>query len=240
VEYDLNNEMIHGNYYEDRLGEDITLKMAKWIHEGDPGAKLWVNDYDILTGNKLIPYMAHIRKLLEQGVPVAGIGVQGHLHAESFDPAVLKSSLDSLAKFNLPVRITEFNMPGQRSKYVNNTTDKLTPEQELEKAENLVNYYKICFANPAVTGILQWGFWEGSNWIPASAMYRKDWSPTPAANAYQNLIFKEWWTSTSGIMDGDGVSEISAFFGNYKVNVNGIVKEVTLTKRDGQVVVDFP
>lgn len=239
VEYDLNNEMIHGNYYEQRLGDDITRKMAQWIHEGDPDAKLWLNDYDILTGNKLIPYITQIRTLQKQGVPIAGIGVQGHLHAESFDPEVLKSSLDSLAKFNLPVRITEFNMPGQRSKYVNNTTDKMTPEQELEKANNLVSYYKICFANPAVTGILQWGFWEGSNWIPASSMYRLDWSPTPAVKAYQNLIFKEWWTRTSGIMDADGVSEIPAFFGNYKLTVNGVVREIVLTKKDGKVMVDF-
>jgi GH35 family endo-1,4-beta-xylanase len=28
AEYDLNNEMIHGNYYEQRLGKDITLQMA--------------------------------------------------------------------------------------------------------------------------------------------------------------------------------------------------------------------
>lgn len=26
AEYDLNNEMVHGNYYEERLGPDITKK----------------------------------------------------------------------------------------------------------------------------------------------------------------------------------------------------------------------
>ncbi len=64
AEYDLNNEMIHGNYYEDRLGPGITKQMAQWAHNGDPGAKLWLNDYDILTGNRLADYMSHIRKLL--------------------------------------------------------------------------------------------------------------------------------------------------------------------------------
>jgi len=47
AEYDLNNEMIHGNYYEDRLGADITKKMALWAQEGDPNIKLYLNDYDI-------------------------------------------------------------------------------------------------------------------------------------------------------------------------------------------------
>ncbi|WP_341226224.1 endo-1,4-beta-xylanase [uncultured Arcticibacterium sp.] len=239
VEYDLNNEMIHGNFYEDRLGDGITKKMTDWFHEKDPNAKLWLNDYDILTGKRLDDYMAQIRKLLGQGVPIAGIGVQGHLHAETFDRTELKRSLDSLATFGLPIRITEFNVPGQRSKWVDNKTDKLTPEQELVKAQELVDYYKICFAHPSVTGILQWGFWEGSNWIPASSMYRKDWSPTPAVDAYQNLIFKQWWTTTSGVLGEEGVSEVPAFYGKYKVVVDGVEKEVDLSKEKGRVEVEF-
>ncbi|MFT7247286.1 MAG: endo-1,4-beta-xylanase [Arcticibacterium sp.] len=239
VEYDLNNEMIHGNFYEDRLGEGLTKKMADWFLEKDPNANLWVNDYDILTGNRLDDYMSHIRNLLDQGVPIAGIGVQGHLHAETFSRTELKRSLDSLSKFGLPIKITEFNVPGQRSKWVGEKTDKLSPEQELSKAEELVDYYKICFAQPMVNGILQWGFWEGSNWIPASSMYRKDWSPTPALEAYQNLIFKQWWTKTSGIMDEDGHSELPAFFGNYKVTIDGVEKEVYLSKEIRKVEVDF-
>ena len=67
VEYDLNNEMIHGNYYEEKLGPGITKKMTEWCKNGDPEIKLYVNDYDILTGKKLPEYMAHIRLLLKQG-----------------------------------------------------------------------------------------------------------------------------------------------------------------------------
>ena len=239
AEYDLNNEMIHGNFYEDRLGDSITKKMADWVHEADPSAKLWLNDYDILTGMRLDDYMAHIRKLLGQGVPIAGIGVQGHLHADTFDRVVLKRSLDSLATFGLPIRITEYNVLGQRSKWLDNKIDKLTPEQELLKAKELTDYYKICFAHPAVVGILQWGFWEGANWIPASSMYRKDWSATPAADAYQHLIYQQWWTKTSGIMDSDGISKVPAFYGSYKVTVDGTEKVIYLSKDQKETVLDF-
>jgi endo-1,4-beta-xylanase len=239
AEYDLNNEMIHGNYYEERLGPDITKQMAQWAHSGDPDAKLFLNDYDILTGNRLADYMAQIRKLLKQGVPVAGIGAQGHLHAETFDRAQLKNALDSLAVFKLPVRITEFNMPGQRSKYYNNKALEMTPQEAGLNVKEIVDYYRICFAHPAVDGILMWGFWEGANWIPASSMYKRDWSPTPAAEAYHNLIFNEWWTNASGKADKDGVFRTTAFYGKYKISVNGISKEVNLTKEKGKAEVDF-
>lgn len=239
AEYDLNNEMIHGNYYEDRLGPDITKQMAFWAHNGDPDAKLWLNDYDILTGNRLADYMAQIRNLLKQGVPIAGIGVQGHLHAESFDRIQLKNALDSLAVFNLPVRITEFNIPGQRSKYYKEKILVMTPEEEQSKAKDLTDYYRICFSHPAVEGILMWGFWEGANWIPVSSLYKRDWSPTPAAAAYQDLIFREWWTKVSATAGNDGTFSTPAFYGKYKVTVNGISKEVDLSKEKGKLTIDF-
>lgn len=238
-EYDLNNEMVHGNYYEDRLGPDITKKMAEWARTGDPEVKLFLNDYDILTGVKLPEYMTQIRKLLKQGVPIAGIGVQGHLHAETFDRVQLKNALDSLAQFHLPIRITEFNMPGQRSKYYKDRSLVMTPEEEELKAKELVDYYKICFAHPAVEGILMWGFWEGANWIRPSSLYKKDWTPTLSATAYHNLIFKEWWTSENGKTNRKGEYSVPAFFGNYKVTVNRKTKDVYLTKAEGKVVVEF-
>lgn len=239
AEYDLNNEMIHGNYYEDRLGPDITKMMVQWALEGDPGARLYLNDYDILTGNKLPEYMAQIRNLLSQGIPLAGIGVQGHLHSDSFDREQLKNALDSLAKFKLPVRVTEFNMPGQRSKYYLNKILTMTPEEEQQKARELIAYYRICFAHPAVEGILMWGFWEGANWIPVSSLYRRDWTPTPAAIAYRDLIFNEWWTRESGIAGNDGTFSASAFYGKYRITVNGISSEVFLKKDEKSLTIDF-
>ena len=238
AEYDLNNEMIHANYYEVRLGPDITRQMVEWSHNGDPDAKLWLNDYDILTGYKLPKFMEHIRTLLAQGAAIAGIGVQGHLHAESFDRDQLRRALDSLAIFNLPVRITEFNMPGQRSKFHTQRITEMTPEEEEAKARDIVDYYRICFAHPAVEGILMWGFWAGANWIPVSSLYRRDWSPTPAVQAYQDLIFSEWWTRESGTAGSDGTFTVAAFYGKYKVTINGVAREVELNKAKGRVMVE--
>ena len=238
-EYDLNNEMIHGNYYEERLGPDITKKMTEWMHTGDPDARLCLNDYDIATGKMLPEYMAQIRTFLSQGVPVAGIGVQGHLHAETFDRDELKRSLDSLAQFNLPIFISEFNMPGQRSKYMNDRNLKMTEEEEVQNARELVDFYRICFAHPGVTAILMWGFWERANWIPVSSMYRADWSITPTGEAYRNLIFNEWWTKASGKANRKGNFSTSAFYGKYKITAGGVTRIVDFDKESGKMVVDF-
>jgi endo-1,4-beta-xylanase len=236
-EYDLNNEMLHGNYYEDRLGDKITLDMGSWVKSADPGAKLYLNDYDILTGNYLDRYAAQIEDFLANGVPIAGIGVQGHLHGDDFDPEMLKHCLDTLAKFNLPIKITEFNMPGQRSPR-RKSKEPMTEADEQAKAENLVDYYRICFANPAVEGILMWGFWENANWIPFSSLWKADWSPTPAADAYRALVFEEWWTTWDGKAGSGGVVELRAFYGTYEITSGGETVTVEFLKNGGDKTVN--
>lgn len=239
AEYDLNNEMIHGNYYADRLGDGITREMAAWVKAEDPGAQIYLNDYDITTGRRLDDYVAQIRGLLQQGVPLAGIGVQGHLHGETFDRTALRHALDTLAQFNLPIRVTEFNLPGQRSRFYDDPKLRLTPDEEQRTARELTDFYRICFSHPAVAGILMWGFWEDANWIPAASLYRRDWTPTPAGVAYRDLVFKEWWTRWEGEADESGRFEAPAFFGTYQVSAAEKKVTVTLTKQAGQVTVDL-
>ncbi len=239
AEYDLNNEMIHGNYYEQRLGKDIILRMAQWVREGDPKAVLFVNDYDILTGVRLDDYVRHIRGLLDQGVPLGGIGVQGHLHAETFDRTALRNALEKLSQFNLPIRVTEFNIPGQRSRYYRDRSLRLTDTEEKAKARELADYYRICFACPKVEGILMWGFWEGANWIPVSSLYRRDWTPTPAAETYRDLVFHQWWTHWQGRADANGRCEVRAFYGKHRIKAGDKEQVVDLRKSATKLVVSF-
>jgi endo-1,4-beta-xylanase len=239
AEYDLNNEMLHANYYEERLGPQITRDMAAWVRQGDPNAVLFLNDYDILTGRRLDDYVAQIRRFLDQGVPVGGIGVQGHLHRDSFDPVALQKALARLAQFKLPIRITEFNFPGQRSRYSGRRSVRLSEKEEQAKARALTDYYRICFAQPAVEGILMWGFWEGANWIPVSSLYHRDWSPTPAADAYRNLVFKEWWTTWRGQTDAQGRCEVRAFYGRYRVTAGDKEAVVNLKRSEQTKSVSF-
>jgi GH35 family endo-1,4-beta-xylanase len=214
VEYDVNNEMVHGHFYASRLGDEIRAQMFQWAQEGDPHAVLYVNDYSILSGRDLDAYEKQIKELLAMGAPVGGIGVQGHFD-DSVDVAQVKASLDRLSRFGLPIRVTEFDI---------NTDD------EAKKAHLLGEFYRTCFAHPAVEGILMWGFWEGSHWRPKAALWKRDFTPTPAALVYRDLVFDEWWTRWEGSADAGGVCEVPAFFGRHMVEVDRARKEVPLRK----------
>lgn len=234
AEYDLNNEMVHGNFYEQRLGPDITKQMADSMRAEDPNAVLFLNDYDMLTGRRVRDYVAQIQKFRDQQVPLGGIGVQGHSHGDTFDPAAVQNALDQLAKFKLPIRVTEFNFPGQHSRHYEKRGAQLTDEEEQAKAKAITNYYRICFAHPNVEGILMWGFWEGANWIPVSSLYRRDWTPTPAAEAYKNLIYKEWWTAEKIKTDATGRATVKAYYGQHRVTAGQKQLVVDLKKSEPQ------
>jgi GH35 family endo-1,4-beta-xylanase len=243
AEYDLNNEMLHADYYAERLGPGITRQMADWVREADPQAVLYLNDYDILTGRLVEKYLAQIRRFQGEGIPFAGIGVQGHIHGDTFDREVLRRSLDRLATAGLPIRVTEFNMPGQHSRFCpfsrHRVRRPMTPEEEAAQARDLVDYYRICFAHPAVNGILMWGFWAGANWIPASSIYRRDWTPKPAAKAYHDLVYRKWWTRWQGRADANGRCEVRAFYGKHRVRVDGKERVVELPRAKGRKTVSF-
>jgi len=208
-EYDVNNEMLNLRYFRDRLGESIVDSMFTWAHSADPNAILYLNEYGILSANSVNDYVTMINALLARGLPVGGIGIQAHFFTANmddgddlFDACRIWNILDTLAQFDLPIKITEFD---------------LSAPTDTTQARWLETLYKAAFAHPAVSGILMWGFWAGAHWRPNTAIFRTDFSPKPAATVYRNLVYDQWWTDTTAVTDSLGEVEIRSFYGRHLI-----------------------
>ncbi|MEJ2567566.1 MAG: endo-1,4-beta-xylanase [candidate division WOR-3 bacterium] len=234
-EFDLNNEMINGDFYRRRLGYGVVNEMAWIVKAANPDAKLYMNDYGILVENGFnrSSYITQIENLLANGVPIDGIGCQAHFVTSDKNSSTARAAttsehvqktLDELSKFGLPIKITEC---------------LVSADTEEGKAEELRRFFRLCFAHPGVEAIIMWGFWEVGHWIPESAMWKRDWTPTPQALAYRDLVFDEWWTEESGKADKKGIYGTDAFYGDYLITSNGETKKVTLSKKDKKVEVSF-
>ena len=234
-EFDLNNEMINGDFFRRRLGYGIVNEMAFAAKAGNPDITLYVNDYGVLVERNYNAdsYIMQIQSLLANGVPIGGIGCQAHTITSdaanstgmaATTPERFQRTLDRLAQFNLPIKITEC---------------LFTADDEPSIAGELRTYFPICFAHPNVEAIVMWGFWEGAHWQPHTAMWKKDWTPTPQAQAYRDLVFDKWWTQTSGKADDNGAFETDAFYGDYIITSKGQTKKVTLSKKDKTIQVSF-
>jgi endo-1,4-beta-xylanase len=228
-EFDLNNEMINGEFFRRRFGYGIINEMAYMAKAGNPDARLFVNDYGILVegGFNAQSYFQQIRSFLDNAVPIEGIGFQGHAAASfrtRMSPAHVQKTLDKFSVFNLPYKITECLFDN---------------EDEQIQAEELGRIFPIYFAHPRIEAILMWGFWQGRHWRPWSALWRKDWSITPQGAAYRDLVFNQWWTKASGKADKSGTFRTDAFFGDYLITANGKTKKASLAKKDGSLEVVF-
>jgi len=233
-EFDLNNEMINGDFFRRRLGYGIVNEMAYMAKVGNPDITLYVNDYGVLVegGYNTASYITQIENLLANGVPIDGIGCQGHFVTSgkagsgraATTPEHVQRTLDKLARFNLPIKITEC---------------LFAADDEQGKAEALRMFFPICFAHPNVEAIVMWGFWEEGHWQPHTAMWKKDWTPTLQALAYRDLVFKKWWTQVSGKADDDGIFKTDAFYGDYIITSKEQAKKVTLSKNEKSLRVSF-
>jgi endo-1,4-beta-xylanase len=234
-EFDLNNEMINGDFFRRRLGYGIVNEMAWIVKAANPDAKLYVNDYGILVENGFnkSSYITQIENLLANGVPIDGIGCQAHFVTSNKNNSTARAAttsehvqktLDELSKFGLPIKITEC---------------LVSADTEEGKAEELTRFFRLCFAHPSVEAIIMWGFWEVGHWVPESAMWKKDWTPTLQALAYRDLVFNKWWTKVSGNADKKGIYKADAFYGDYLITSNGQTKKVTLGKKDKSIEVNF-
>ena len=70
------------------VGPDVLTMAFKWAHEADPDAELYYNDYGIESGaarntGKHASSMMLIKRLIEEGAPIDGVGIQGHWTART-------------------------------------------------------------------------------------------------------------------------------------------------------------
>ncbi|MCL7029451.1 hypothetical protein MKW94_015977 [Papaver nudicaule] len=227
--YDVNNEMLHGSYFPDKLGKDIRSYMFKTANQLDPSATLFVNDYHVEDGcdTRSSPekYIEQILDLQEQGAPVGGIGVQGHID-NPVGPVVC-SALDKLGILGLPIWFTELDV---------------SAANEYVRADDLEVMLREAFAHPAVEGIVLWGFWELFMSRDNAHLVDAEGSVNKAGKRYLELK-KEWLSNAHGHIDDQGEFCFRGFHGSYTIEIttysNKVVKTFVVDKGYSPLVVNI-
>jgi GH35 family endo-1,4-beta-xylanase len=204
--------------------------MYKRARELDPDVRLFTNEFNILSVDQDFKevqtdeYVAHIRKLQEQGAPIDGVGIQGHIWSEDIlaHPEVIKQRLDKVAALGLPIWISEF--------------DAADPDEKAN-ADKLELVYRMAYSHPAVEGIMAWIFWAGNSWRgPNGGLAKRDWTLNEAGKRFEALM-AEWSADAAGNTDPAGVFAFRGFHGDYAVTLKGAdaaVSPGTFTVSAGQ------
>jgi GH35 family endo-1,4-beta-xylanase len=209
VHWDVVNEPFDNHELLDIVGNDEMVSWFKDARAADPLAKLFINDYAILSGGGgTTPHREHYEKtialLVEKGAPLDGIGMQGHFGTSLTGPEDMLQILDRFARFGKTIWVTEYDVVIDDAKLAGDFTR---------------DFYTTLFSHPAVGGVVMWGFWDGSHWKNNAPLYAKDWSEKPAGRAYRELVLGRWRSAASGRTDEKGAFATRGFHGEYEITV---------------------
>jgi len=218
VHWDVLNEPFDNHDLMDILGEDVMVDWYRAARAADPSAKLFINDYAILSGGPgdtphRDNYERVIKLLVDKGAPFDGIGMQGHFGSALTGPEDVLKLLDRYAKFGKQIWITEYD---------------IDIDDEALAGQFTRDFYTTLFSHPAVGGIVMWGFWDGAHWHKNAPLYRQDWSLKPAGQAYRDLVLGEFRTNQEAKTDASGSVKTRAFLGDYEVTVTAGAKQKTV------------
>ncbi len=162
------------------IGPDYIKLAFEFAKEADPDAKLYYNDYNLNVKSKADVVYAMVKDLKEQGVPIDGIGMQGHYTTDTSATSV-QATLDLFSQLGVEVSITELDVS------VNNADAKgLTEEQEIQQGVVYAQLFSL-FRDykDLIERVTFWGYVDNKSWRSDRfpCLFNADFSPKQAAYA---------------------------------------------------------
>jgi endo-1,4-beta-xylanase len=163
------------------IGADYIEKAFQFAHEADPKAELYYNDYSLENEAKREGAVDLIRRLRERGVPVTGVGIQGHDNLDWPTVEQEDATIAAFAQLGVKVMITELDidvLPAATRSGSADVSVNLAPRPELNPyvaglppsvQEKLAKRYADLFRvflkhQRAVERVTFWGVTDSTSW----------------------------------------------------------------------------
>jgi endo-1,4-beta-xylanase len=164
------------------IGEDFIDHAFRFAREADPKAELYYNDYGLFHREKRERTVRMLRGLLERGVPIDGVGMQGHYQLDHPSIEDVEQTIKDFAALGLKVMVTELDVDVLPSRGAVGVADiarredyeaSLNPHQDglpEEMQQRLARRYAELFAlfikhRQHITRVTLWGLHDGQTWL---------------------------------------------------------------------------
>lgn len=153
-------------------GEEYIAKAFQWAHEADPEALLFYNDYNEINPVKREKMYKLVKSLRDAGVPIHGIGLQGHWAINEPSRQQLDSTVTRFVELGLKIQITELDISiyrkehNARERKQEDNNAVFTPEKESQQLE----VYKTCFDlfrkhKNVISSVTFWNISDRNSWL---------------------------------------------------------------------------
>jgi endo-1,4-beta-xylanase len=153
-------------------GEEFIENAFITAREADPEIKLFYNDYNLIDPDKAQKVFEMAKEFLERGIPIDGIGMQGHWTLEDVNAEKLAKSIDLFASLGLEVQITELDIsiyPFYHNRHKDSLQQNIiefTEDLETRQAEKYGEVFKVLREkSDKVTNVTFWGVADNKTWL---------------------------------------------------------------------------
>lgn len=141
------------------IGNDYIELAFQFAHEADPNAKLYYNDYNLNDNNKAEIAAAMFTDLKKKGVPIDGIGMQGH-YSTTLPVATVEHSLELFKKTGAEISITELDVGVSQAQ-----ASGLTKEEEIAQGQTYAQLFKLYNQySDVIERVTFWGYADTRSW----------------------------------------------------------------------------
>jgi endo-1,4-beta-xylanase len=153
-------------------GEEFVAKAFQWAHEADPDALLFYNDYNEINPVKREKIYKLVKDLKDAGVPIHGVGLQGHWAISEPTETQLDSTIKRFSSLGLKIQVTELDIsvyPKEHNARERKASDYDTAFSA-EKEARQIEVYKMCFRlfrkyKKVFSGITFWNISDRHSWL---------------------------------------------------------------------------
>ena len=160
-------------------GMEVYEFAFKCMREASPNAKLFYNDYNNESGEKLEAAVRFLSHLLDAGIPIDGVGLQGHWYYNNPDEKTLRTALERYSALGLDIEFTEVDVSLYEWTEARDKADFFTSRPEDRIKQQSVRYteiFSIAAEYPAVKNITTWGIADNYTWLDNFPVQeRKNW-----------------------------------------------------------------
>ena len=147
---------LYRNHFYDVLGPDYVSEAFRIARQVAPDSELWLNE--IFTENNPAKASALVdlaANMVANGVPIDGVGLQGHLFAGDPDYPLVQDTMQRLGALGLSVAITEMDAPVASD----------LPNRLDVQAQRMAGMVRACLDVPACDSVTFWGLDDEVSWL---------------------------------------------------------------------------
>ncbi|MEV0096080.1 endo-1,4-beta-xylanase [Streptomyces sp. NPDC050738] len=169
------------------MGKSYVTYALQAARAADPGAKLYINDYNTDgMGAKSDAMYNLVRDLKAAGVPIDGVGFQAHLATQYGFPSQMQQNLQRFADLGVDVALTELDV-------------RMVLPADATKLATQSTYYRqvteACLAVSRCVGITIWDYTDKYSWVPgtfsgqgSACLWDENLQPKPVLDAVRTAL----------------------------------------------------